>query len=277
MSLRPSRFGCGATHVTFHALPRIGRDQIVLPPAIVDAIDSNVVHFIQKVDALRRMGRPVKRGILFHGRPGTGKTHAARYLAQRCEGVTVFFLTADNLGTLTATCQMARMLEPSLVLIEDVDLIAKERDRNKFVPMLHELLNEMDGVDSGAAVIFVLTTNRPEDLEDALAARPGRVDKAIEFPLPDQGCRRRLFELYGTGLNLDVRDWDGLVRRTQGASPAFIQEVMRRASLAVADPSDRITDDDILSTLREMLVGNDRLTRQILGFVDPEDPLGASN
>ena len=70
--------------------------------------------------------------------------------------------------------------------------------------VLHELMNEMDGLGPQAEVIFLLTTNRPDMLEPALSARPGRIDQAIEFPLPDDGCRRRLFEVYGRGLDLSA-------------------------------------------------------------------------
>ncbi|MBI4861145.1 MAG: ATP-binding protein [Candidatus Riflebacteria bacterium] len=278
LSLQMSRMGCGVGGVTLHDLPVITRDQLILPAATLDAIDTNVVQFLKKLELLRQMNRPIKRGLLFHGKPGTGKTLVARHLANACVGVTVFFLTADNLGTLTATCTMARMLEPAIVVIEDVDLIAKHREDNRYAPMLHALMNEMDGVSSAAAVIFILTTNRPDVLEEALAARPGRVDQAIEFPLPDDTCRRRLFELYGTGLDLAIQDWDAIIRRSQGASPAFIQEVMRKAALEVAiasdagSPSRTVTDAEVLTAMRAMLVGNDRLTRQILGFEEPPRP-----
>ena len=82
-------------------------------------------------------------------------------------------------------------------MLEDVDLIAEERTRqgSGCTTLLFELLNQMDGLADDADILFVLTTNRPDLLEPALAARPGRIDQAIEVPLPDADCRRRLFEL----------------------------------------------------------------------------------
>src|SRR4051794_17409605 len=92
-----------------------------------------------------------------------------------------------------------------MVVIEDVDLIA--RDRDEMGPceesMLNDLLNQMDGLKQDADILFVLTTNRPQDLEGALAGRPGRIDQAIEVPLPDEIGRRKLVQLYGRGLPLD--------------------------------------------------------------------------
>src|SRR4029077_15464908 len=104
--------------------------------------------------------------------------------------------------------------------------------------ILFELLNQMDGLAEDADVIFLLTTNRPDLLEPALAARPGRVDQAIEVPLPDEGCRRRLFELYADGLRLDGVDLDQLVGGPRGVSPAFIRELLRKAALFAADASE---------------------------------------
>jgi len=79
---------------------------------------------------------------------------------------------------------LARLLQPAMVVIEDVDLIA--RDREQMGPcdesLLNGLLNEMNGLKQDADILFILTTNRPEQLESALASRPGRIDQAIEVP-----------------------------------------------------------------------------------------------
>jgi len=84
-----------------------------------------------------------------------------------------------------------------MVVIEDVDLIAEDRGMHPGQhPLLFQLLNEMDGLAEDADVVFVLTTNRADLLEPALAARPGRIDQAVELTLPDAAARRQLFELY---------------------------------------------------------------------------------
>ena len=85
---------------------------------------------------------------------------------------------------------LARRLQPSMVVLEDVDLIAMDRDLSDGPnPLLFTLLDAMDGVGADADVTFVLTTNRADILEHALADRPGRVDLAIEIPRPDATCR----------------------------------------------------------------------------------------
>jgi hypothetical protein len=135
---------------------------------------------------------------------------------------TVVLLAGREVGLIPRACAMARLLQPSMVILEDVDLIAEDRNRQEpgCTPLLLELLNEMDGLSDDADVIFLLTSNRPELLEPALAARPGRVDLAVEVPLPDAACRRRLIELYGHGLALHVDgdDLDRLVQRIEGVA-----------------------------------------------------------
>ena len=126
----------------------------------------------------------------------------------------------------------------------------------------------MDGLADDVDVLFLLTTNRPELLEPALASRPGRVDQAIEIPLPDEECRRRLFGLYGRGLTLRVSDLGAFLRRTEGASGAFLRELLRRAALFAADDAGDlvVADAHLDAALRDLIVEGGDLTRSLLGF-----------
>jgi ATP-dependent 26S proteasome regulatory subunit len=116
-------------------------------------------------------------------------------------------------------------------------------------------------------VVFLLTSNRPDLLEPALVARPGRVDLAVEVPLPDEACRRRLVELYGRGLTLRVADLDRLVEQTEGVSPAFIRELLRKAALlAVGSDEEIVVEDHHLNqALLELVVEGGDLTKRLLG------------
>src|SRR5207237_4227893 len=134
--------------------------------------ERNTLGFLEHAETLRRSGRSVKRGLLLHGPPGTGKTLTAKWLAQTIPNVTVILLSAEQLTFVKECCRMARALAPALVIMEDVDLIASHRDQTKDPSAhvyLHQLLNEMDGLAANAEVIFLLTTNRPDVLEPALA------------------------------------------------------------------------------------------------------------
>ena len=163
------------------------------------------------------------------------------------------------------------MLEPATVILEDVDLIAEDRARQHpaCMPILFELLNQMDGLAEDSDVLFVLTTNRPEVLEPALAARPGRIDLAIEVPLPDADGRRRLFSLYAQGLRVAV-PFDPWVRRTEGVSGAFIRELLRKAALYAADDRGEleIREKHLDEALHELIVSGGALTRSLLGATE---------
>jgi ATP-dependent 26S proteasome regulatory subunit len=119
--------------------------------------------------------------------------------------------------------------------------------------------------------VFLLTTNRPQVLEPALSARPGRVDQAVEFPLPDEDCRRRLFALYGRGLDLTGADLERWVARTERASPAFLEELLRRAVLMAAERGEqaeppRVRDEDLEKALGELVYFGGEMTQKLLGF-----------
>ncbi len=266
----------GPEGVRFHALPAIGRDAIILPPRLLEIIERNTLSFAEQAPRLRAMGRHVKRGLLFHGPPGTGKTLTIMYLASELRrqerGRTVILLTGRIQGLIVQSCRLARWLAPSMVVLEDVDLVAEEREHEgEGGPLLFELLNEIDGLAADTDVLFILSTNRPDLLEHALTARPGRIDQAIEFPLPDADCRRRLFALYGQGLDLQVQDLDDMVRRTEGVSSAFIRELLRKAALIAADQSrdastpPTITDAHLREALQAIVAEGGELTKRLLG------------
>lgn len=260
------------TILTFHRLPSIGRDDIILPESLLRRIERHTLSFSRHAERLRAAGRHLKRGILLHGPPGTGKTLSAMYLAAQMPGRTVLLLTGAGMGIIQHACRMARVLEPATVILEDVDLIGTQREHQTIGAnaLLFELLNEMDGLADDVDILFVLTTNRPDILEPALASRPGRIDQAIEVPLPDADCRRRLLQLYARGLRLELSDFEGLVRRTEGVSGAFIRELLRKAAVFSAEEDGAgetlvVRDPHVDEALNELLVAGGVLTQSLLG------------
>ena len=181
-----------------HRLPPVAREEVILPEQTLRLLDRNVLKFVESRDALRRLGQSTRKGVLLYGPPGTGKTHTIRYLAANLPGHTTLIITAEQIAYLGAYMSLARLLQPTMVVIEDVDLIARQREEMNGPceeALLNKLLNEMDGLKEDADILFVLTTNRPEQLESALAGRPGRIDQAIEVPLPDEIGRGKLVRL----------------------------------------------------------------------------------
>lgn len=269
ISLEP---GPGGAAIKFHRLPNISRDNIILPQGVIERIERHAIGFTRVETKLRAARRHMKRGLLLHGPPGTGKTLTAMYLATQMANRTIILITGPAMGLIEQACQMARLLQPATIILEDVDLIAEERTHQNTGTnaLLFELLNQMDGLSEDADVLFLLTTNRPEILEPALASRPGRVDQAILVPLPDAECRRKLIALYSEGMTVRLSDLDGLVAKTEGVSAAFIRELMRKAALFAADesgPDEGIVVEDrhVNASLHELVVEGGELTKQLLG------------
>jgi ATP-dependent 26S proteasome regulatory subunit len=133
--------------------------------------------------------------------------------------------------------------------------------------LLFSLLDTMDGVGADADVTFVLTTNRADILETALADRPGRVDLAIEIPRPDAACRERLFRVYIRDLAMDA-DLQPVVAGTEGVTASFVKEMIRRtvlASLRAGEQPPVLRDAHFAAVLAEMTSERHALTRSLLG------------
>jgi hypothetical protein len=248
----------GSIGVEVRTLPAVDRAAIVLPEGALERIERHALGPARYRERLLAAGRHLKRGLLLHGAPGTGKTLTAMYLIGRMPGRTTVLVTGGALGLLEPACALARRLQPATVVLEDVDLVAHERDFDlPSRPLLFELLNEMDGLAEDADVLFVLTTNRPDVLEPALAARPGRIDQSVELPLPDATDRRRLIELYARGLQLRAGRLDEVVERLDGASPAHVKELLRKAALLAAEERDgaiTVEDRHLLAALDELVI-----------------------
>ena len=257
------------TLVQFQAIPEVARDDVVLPEGLLEQIERQTINFSQHADQLLKSGRSLKRGVLLFGLPGTGKTLTLMHLIGRMPERTTLLTTGSGMGLIQTVAAMARQLAPSMVVLEDVDLVAQERTTPGFGarPVLFELLNEMDGLRDDQDVIFVLTTNRPDILEPALAARPGRIDLAVELPLPDADGRRRLLDVYSRGLTLDGVDIGELVKRTDGATPAYIKELLRKATVRALEggAGTAVRQADVNAALEELAQGG-RLAERILGF-----------
>ncbi|MEU9886667.1 ATP-binding protein [Sphaerisporangium sp. NPDC051011] len=264
--------------VTFLPRPELTADQVVLPDGVLETVERHIVGIAEHAVRLREHGQHLKRGLLLHGPPGTGKTHTVRYLMGRMSDCTVIVVTGTAIRFVSQAAGLARRLQPAIVILEDVDLVAQDRsyteDGN---PLLFSLLDAMDGVGADADVTFVLTTNRADVLERALADRPGRVDLAVEIPKPDATGRAALLRLYARDLRLEA-DLDPVVVRTEGATASFFKELLRRAvldALRAGEGEPVLTDAHLGRALDEMLTERETLTRSLLGSgrrVTGEDP-----
>jgi len=260
--------------VKVHRLHKVDREDVILPQRTVDLLDRNVIRFVAARDRIKRFGFSARKGLLFYGPPGTGKTHTIHYLASQLPEHTTLLITAEQVVLIGEYFRLARFLQPAMMVIEDVDLIARERGTMHGPAeevLLNKLLNEMDGLREDADVFFILTTNRPDQLEPALASRPGRIDQAIEFPLPDEDGRTKLARLYSRGLEVPSDVLDVIVRRTNGSSPAFIKELMRRsAQFQIELSGDQLLQQSAVdAAIEEMVIAGGALNLKLLGGSAP--------
>lgn len=259
-----------STGITVHKLKTIEREQVILPLKTLELLERNIIQFVAQRSRLGDLGISTKKGLLFYGPPGTGKTHTIHFLAGALEEHTTLLISAEQVGLLTEYMTLARLLQPSIVVLEDVDLIARERTTMQGgcdEVLLNKLLNEMDGLKQDADTLFILTTNRPETLESALASRPGRIDQAIEFPFPDEAGRAKLIRLYSYGVTVSDDVVKSTVKKTENVSAAFIKELMRRSTQfhLERENSSTIEMQDVENAIEELLFSGGSLNRKLLG------------
>src|SRR5262249_2421092 len=116
-----------ASGITVHRLRAVSREQVILPAATLELLERNVLQFVRRRCRLAAFGQATKKGLLFYGPRGTGKTLTIHYLAGVLEGHTTLLISAEQVGLLAEYMTLARLLQPSVVVLEDVDLIARDR------------------------------------------------------------------------------------------------------------------------------------------------------
>jgi hypothetical protein len=273
----------GGVVLSFARPAGIDRGDVVLPDPVLTRIERHALGVAEHREALLAVGQHLKRGLLLFGPPGTGKTHTTRYLLGRMTGYTRLVLTGRALAAVGALTELARDLLPAVVVLEDVDLVAEERSMGPTAnPVLFDLLDAMDGAAPDADLLFLLTTNRSDLLEPALAARPGRVDVAVEIALPDAPARERLLKLYGRSVPLDLTEAEvsQAIERTDGTTASFLKELIRRSVLEALqdDPAlPAVTGGHVSRALDDLLDSTQAVSRTLLGVgVDPTTlPAGA--
>jgi cell division protease FtsH len=262
----------GGSPIAFLRRPQLRREQLILPEATLAAVERQVLDVAAIRDRLRGAGQHLKRGLLLYGPPGTGKTHTVRYLLGRLEGATAVVLSGVALQQVSAACDLARRHQPSVVVLEDIDLVAGDRSFGPpgSNPLLFEVLNQLDGLGDDVDVGFILTTNRAEVLERALAERPGRVDEAVEISAPDATGRAQLLRLYGAECGLADLDLAGTIAATEGLTATYLRELTRRAVVTATlnrpdeDPV-RVRQQDLEVATEQLQSSRAHLTRALLG------------
>ncbi|PQZ92204.1 AAA family ATPase [Arthrobacter sp. MYb227] len=277
ISFTANDYSSSVAGVTFHRRASASPAEVILPEGTLTRIEAQVLGVGEHREQLLAHGAHLKRGVLLYGPPGTGKTHTVRYLASTAAKHTVILLSGNTLSYVSEAARMARALQPAIVVLEDCDLVAEDRSFGHGPqPLLFELLDAMDGLDTDADVAFLLTTNRVDLLEEALVQRPGRIDLAVGVPRPDLPARRSLLKLYGAELSPSHETIEEIAKLIEGTTASFTKELTRRAVLLAAMANETPTDEHLLAATTELMSDAATLTRSLLGGTGEEDTAASS-
>ena len=162
----------------------------ILDKVLHDDLIKNVVNIFKKKDEFLKYGLPAKRSVILEGGPGKGKTMIERWLAAQLMGeVTTIWVTSKSVkrsSDVAYIFEIARKMSPSLIVMEDLDLISGTRQMSHGGDnVLGEMLNQMDGLTQDSSIVMIGSTNKVANLDEALADRPGRFDRIFKVGKPD--------------------------------------------------------------------------------------------
>lgn len=211
----------------FKAIKTSSFDNLILPGALKREIQSDFERFFSSREAYERYGIPWKRGVLFIGPPGNGKTHTVKALINQLKQPCLYVKSFKSRhGTeqeaMRAVFHRARHTTPCLVVLEDIDSLIDRKSRSFF-------LNELDGFATNTGVVVLATTNHPERLDPAILDRPSRFDRKYYFELPAPAERRAYICSWSGKLqhemSLSESVVNEMVSQTEGFSFAYMKEL----------------------------------------------------
>ncbi|KAJ1928290.1 26S proteasome subunit rpt4 [Tieghemiomyces parasiticus] len=214
-----------------------------------------------------RVGIKPPKGVLLYGPPGTGKTMLAKAVANTLETnflkVVASAIVDKYIGESSRVIRemfgYARDHEPCIIFMDEIDAIGGRRfsegtsaDREIQRTMM-ELLNQMDGFDYLGKTKIIMATNRPDTLDPALL-RPGRLDRKIEIPLPNEQGRTEILRIHAAGITKhgDI-DYEAIVKLSDGFNGADLRNVCTEAGMfAIRDDRDYVVQEDFMKAVRKV-------------------------
>jgi cell division protease FtsH len=238
----------------------------------------DIVSFLKDPKSFNNLGARMPKGILLVGRPGTGKTLAARAVAGEAQ-VPFFYISGSDFVELFVGVGASRVRElfnqakaesPAIIFIDEIDAVGRQRGaglgggHDEREQTLNSLLVEMDGFDPSAGIVVMAATNRPDILDKALL-RPGRFDKKITIDTPDLKGREEILKIHFKGKKIakDL-DLEVLARSTPGFVGADLENLVNEAALLAArDRREFITMDDCQEAIERVIAGPARKSRKL--------------
>jgi transitional endoplasmic reticulum ATPase len=222
-------------------------------------------------EVFETMDMEAAKGVLMYGPPGTGKTLLAKAVANESQSNFISIKGPELLNKYVGESEKgvrdvfskARENAPTVVFFDEIDSIAGERgkrqgDSGVGERVVSQLLTELDGIENMEDVVVIATTNRPDLIDDALL-RPGRLDRHVHVPVPDEEAREKIFAVHTEDKPLaDSIDLDWLAAETEGYVGADIEAVCREASMAASREFIRSVDKEEVAES----VGNVRISKE---------------
>ncbi len=249
----------------FQAIKGATFDNLILQGSLKQDIRDDMAQFFAARPTYEEYGIPWKRGILFVGLPGNGKTHAVKALInamdQPCLYVKSFRADyGSEEGNIRNVFDRARKTAPCILVLEDLDSLLNDQNRSFF-------LNELDGFAANIGVVTLATTNHPERLDPAILDRPSRFDRKYPFDLPEQAERQAYIIMWNTSLKPVLRLSDEAVNTlselTEGFSFAYLKELFLSSMMRWIANGQQGTMEQTMSgqvhTLKEQMVSAEAL------------------
>ena len=218
-------------------------------------------------ELFKRVGITPPKGCLLYGPPGTGKTLLARAVASQLDANFLKVVSSaivdkyigESARLIREMFNYARDHQPCVIFMDEIDAIGGRRfsegtsaDR-EIQRTLMELLNQMDGFDSLGQVKMIMATNRPDTLDPALL-RPGRLDRKIEIPLPNEQGRLEVLKIHATPIaKHGEMDWEAVVKLSDGFNGADLRNICTEAGLfAIRADREYVVQEDFMKAVRKI-------------------------
>lgn len=214
-----------------------------------------------------RVGIKPPKGVLLYGPPGTGKTLLARAIASNIDANFLKVVSSaiidkyigESARLIREMFGYARDHQPCIIFMDEIDAIGGRRfsegtsaDR-EIQRTLMELLNQLDGFDQLGKVKMIMATNRPDVLDPALL-RPGRLDRKIEIPLPNEQARMEVLKIHAAGIakHGDI-DYEAVVKLAEGFNGADLRNICTEAGMAaIRAERDYVIQEDFMKAVRKL-------------------------
>ncbi|MBE3559305.1 MAG: ATP-binding protein [Ktedonobacteraceae bacterium] len=236
----------------FHDIKGATFDNLILRGDLKQEIRNDLTQFFASREIYEEHDIPWKRGILFVGPAGNGKTHAVKALINSLDQPCLYVKSfrsphthgADEFN-IRQVFDRARRTAPCLLILEDLDSLITPQNRSFF-------LNELDGFAANIGIVALATTNHPERLDPSILNRPSRFDRKYPFDLPELPERRAYITMWNEslkpGLRLSAEGVEQISRLTEGFSFAYLKELFLSSKMRwIANP--------VQGSMEEVMVG----------------------